>query len=72
MGTTKTKTKSAVLPTSLICGNLYFIKEAHIDGGKHLYHNIIVALFTDSMNISDVVFESVMIKSSPAINFHQI
>ena len=22
-----------------------------IDGGKHLYHNIIVALFTDSLNI---------------------
>ena len=34
-----------------MCGNLYFIKEVRIDGGKHLYHNIIVALFTDSLNI---------------------
>ena len=34
-----------------MCGNLYFVKEVRIDGGKHLYHNIIVALFTDSLNI---------------------
>ena len=36
---------------SSLCGNLYFIKEVRIDGGKNLYHNIIVALFTDSLNI---------------------
>ena len=30
---------------------MYFVKEVRIDGGKHLYHNIIVALFTDSLNI---------------------
>ena len=30
---------------------MYFVKEVRIDGGKHLYQNIIVALFTDSLNI---------------------
>ena len=26
--------------------NLYFIKEVHMEGGKHLDHNIVVALCT--------------------------
>ena len=34
-----------------MCGNLYLIKEVHMEGGKHLDHNIVVALCTDSFNI---------------------
>ena len=30
-----------------MCGNLYFVKEVHIEGGKHFDHNIDVALCTD-------------------------
>ena len=30
---------------------MYFVNEVRIDGVKHLCHNIIVALFTDSLNI---------------------
>ena len=35
----------------MLCGNLYFVKEVHIEGGKHFYHNIMVALCIDSFNI---------------------
>ena len=28
-------------------GNLYFVKEVHMEGRKHLDHNIVVALCTD-------------------------
>ena len=34
-----------------MCGNLYFVKEVHMEGGKHLDHNIVVALCTDNFNI---------------------
>ena len=30
-----------------MCGNLYFVKEVHIEGGKHFDHNVVVALCTD-------------------------
>ena len=35
----------------LLCGNFYFVKKVHMEGGKHLDHNIVVALCTDNFNI---------------------
>ena len=42
--------KSSTLPL-LKCGNLYFVKEVHMEGGKQLDHYKVVALCTDNFNI---------------------
>ena len=55
----------------VLCGNLYFIKEVHIDGGgEHLYHNscsLIIALFTDDVYllVSFLLYISISISISP-------
>ena len=36
---------------AVLCGNLYFVKEVHIKGGKQFDHNTVVALCTDNFNI---------------------
>ena len=34
------------------CGNIYFVQRVCIDGGKHFYRNMIIALFTDRLIIA--------------------
>ena len=34
------------------CGNIYFVQRVCIDGGKHFYCNMIIALFTDRLIIA--------------------
>ena len=54
-----------------MCGNLYFVKEVHIEGGKHLDHNIMVALCTDSLNIyrESLNLVSFLLYIVPEMNF---